>query len=413
MSDQVKADRPALDQALLSIVGKHGGRRGEQVLALLAAGQVVAPFVKWGVERKRKLRGDFTITVEGTDDIYPELQEWVLARMPAQDRKAMIASTGENRLTGVLVEGDGKREVPRVRLRYDGQRTQTISIDGHRVQVTVTQEKVPGLSSQWVQVLERIIFAAGSAEARDAVVRTIDELLQAKHAEPGPPPLLMPSRWGGSWNRRRDLPPRTLDSVVLKDGQLDGLVGDLRRFLAAEDEYNRHCQPWHRGYLFHGTPGTGKTSVARALANHFGLPTYYLPLGDLSADADLMGLVGAIEPRSVLLLEDIDVFHASKDRSETDKTSVAGMLNALDGVWTPHGLVTIMTTNERGSLDPALIRAGRIDVDMEFTPLDHRQAGQLAALFEVEIDPGEFDGQSPASLIEALRRTQPTEGVKT
>jgi hypothetical protein len=34
MSDLVKANRPALDQALLSIVGKHGGRRGQQTLAL-------------------------------------------------------------------------------------------------------------------------------------------------------------------------------------------------------------------------------------------------------------------------------------------------------------------------------------------------------------------------------------------
>jgi SpoVK/Ycf46/Vps4 family AAA+-type ATPase len=205
---------------------------------------------------------------------------------------------------------------------------------------------------------------------------------------------------------------QTLESVVLKDRQLERLTRDLEMFLAAEDDYNRLCQPWHRGYLFHGAPGTGKTSVARALANHFGMPTYYLPLGDLATDADLMGLVGAIEPRSVLLLEDVDVFHASKERSdEPEKTSVAAMLNALDGVWTPHGLVTIMTTNDRAALDSALIRAGRIDVDEEFTPLDREQAERLAHWFDgSQVDPARFDGQSPASMIEALRQ-HATEGA--
>jgi ATPase family associated with various cellular activities (AAA) len=399
-----------INERHLSVLRQYGGKRGSQAVALIAAGQMVAPLARKVSQRARR-RDDFTISIAGMDDIYPDLHEWVLARMPEKDRKALIATTERKRGDDYCEVGVArKREVPKVRLRYDGQREQTVVIDGHKIKVTVSRDDFPGgrekLPENWRQMLETIRFTAPNASGRDAVVRMIDGLLEAKHAEPGPPPLLIPSRWGGSWNRRSDLPARTLDSVVLRSGQLEQLVADLGAFLAAEHEYAGLCQPWHRGYLFHGDPGTGKTSVARALANHFAMPTYYLPLGDLEKDADLMALVGSIEPRSMLLLEDVDVFHATTDRDEKQgSTSVAAMLNALDGVWTPHGLVTVMTTNDRSALDPALIRAGRVDVDEEFSVLDFEQAVRLATWLGVEdVDGAEFVGTDPATMIQALRR---------
>ena len=390
-----------------SLVEKYGGRRMQQGLAVAAAAQMAAPAAKW-VWSKVHRREDFTITVAGMDTIYPDLHEWVLERIPEVERKALIAATpwGDK-----LRSSDGPEPPPpTVRLRYDGSKTQSVTIDGHRVKVAVEREDIPGgrqsLPENWRQLTEKITFTATSPGGRDAIVQMMNGLLAAKHGQQGPPPLMVPSRWGGSWNRRGDLPPRTLDSIILKAGQLERLVGDLATFLGAEDDYARLCQPWHRGYLFHGAPGTGKTSVARALANYFGMPIYYLPLGDIEKDADLMGLVGAIEPRSVLLLEDADVFHAATERSEEkDAASVASMLNALDGIWTPHGLVTVMTTNARDALDKALIREGRIDVDEEFTTLDVEQARRLARWFgdgDV-VQAQAFVGRSPAAMIEALR----------
>jgi chaperone BCS1 len=80
------------------------------------------------------------------------------------------------------------------------------------------------------------------------------------------------------------------------------------------------------------------------------------------------------------------------------------MLNALDGVWTPHGLITMMTTNNRDALDPALLRAGRIDVDEELSLLDEEQAARLAE----RLAPGSltdaitFAGRAPSELIEYI-----------
>lgn len=399
-----------LNQATLTVLGRYGGKRGQQALAVAAAAQVATPFVKWA-KTKLERSEDFTITVAGVDEIYADLHEWVLARIPESDRKALIAATPRSR--ELRYEGEPEQPAPRVRLRYDGSKTQSVTLDGHKLTVTVARDDIPGgresLPENWRAMVEKITFTAASAGGRDAIVRMMDGLLAAKHGKTGPPPLLVPSRYGGSWNRRGDLPPRTLDSIVLKGGQLERLVDDLATFLASEQDYARVCQPWHRGYLFHGSPGTGKTSVARALANHFSMPIYYLPLGDLEKDADLMSLVGAIEPRSVLLLEDADVFHATTDRGEEAGTaSVASMLNALDGIWTPHGLVTVLTTNDRDALDAALIREGRIDVDEEFTALDVEQGERLAVWLEGDeigsvAAAREFNGQSPAALIGALR----------
>src|ERR1035438_2233732 len=144
-----------------------------------------------------------------------------------------------------------------------------------------------------------------------------------------------------------------------------------------------------------------------------GMPMYYLPLGDLEKDADLMSLVTDIDLKSMLLLEVVDVFHAATERNDEDGTTIAAMLNALDGVWTPHGLVTVMTTNNRDRLDDALIRAGRVDVDEEFTALDEDQAAKLSEyITERPCDnrlAESFAGKSPADLIKALRKTQQEE----
>jgi hypothetical protein len=408
MSERNAAD-PGLNEAAVAALGRFGGKRGQQALALVAAVQVSAPAIKWA-KGKLDRREDYTITVGGQDEVYADLHEWVLERIPTIDRKAMIANTlaGPYRINSCAPDGPPLPQ--RVRLRYDGSRVQSFQLDGCRITAEISKESIPGgvanVPVNWRSMLETIKFTSSSVAGRDAVVRVIDELAQAKEEKPGPPPLMVPSRWGGDWHRRNDLPPRKLDSVVLRAEQLERLVEDLETFLSAEKVYGRMSQPWHRGYLLHGAPGTGKTSVARALANHFEMPLHYLPLGDLEQDADLMSLVGAIPPKSMLLLEDIDVYHAMIDREEVaKKASLAAMLNALDGIWTPHGLVTVMTTNDKSAIDPALLRAGRVDVDEEFKPLNQEQAQRLfLQMTGTAIGyRGFIAGQSPAEYIQAIR----------
>jgi hypothetical protein len=386
-----------------AIVSQYGGKWGKRAVTAAALAQMAWPAYKAAREWYHGRNGDYKLTIHGEDMIYADVHAWVLSQMADIDRRSMQANTE------ITYDGDDN-EIPAIKLGFDGSVEQQITVAGHPVLVKVSREQLPdrvSLSSDnWRLSMEKILFTTETLEARAAVVEALEHVAEEKYKNDEPPALMMPSRWGGGWQKRADLPTRGLDSVVLKAGQLERLRDDLGDFLASEERYVRMSQPWHRGYLFHGPPGTGKTSLARALATEFDLPTYYLPLGDIAKDSDLMQLVGGIKPRSVLLLEDVDSFHAATDRSdEKDHASVATLLNALDGVWTPHGLITIMTTNNRDALDAALIRAGRTDVDEELSDLDEDQAVRLAE----RLVPGglteaiSFAGRTPSELIEHIR----------
>jgi hypothetical protein len=314
----------------------------------------------------------------------------------------------------VLVGEDPRDPPPVLRLRYDGSREQAVRVGAHRVRVCVIdngQEAQSREGGGWKP--PEIMFTAATADGRQAVLSEIGRLLADSRAAERKPSFRMLSNWGG-WDKFDDLPPRPLDSVILAGGQLERLVGDVERFLAAEAEYVRRGIPWHRGWLLAGPPGTGKTSVARAVAGHFGMDIWFLPLSDVKRDGELLRHVGRVTPRSMLLIEDIDVFRAATERDDGgDGVTLSGLLNALDGIATPHGLLTVLTTNEPDVLDPAVARPGRIDLREHFGLATTEQAARIVGRwfgfepYAAEV-PGMWpDGNAPApaEVIEACKRS--------
>jgi chaperone BCS1 len=221
--------------------------------------------------------------------------------------------------------------------------------------------------------------------------------------------------------------------------------------------------PHRRGYLFHGPPGTGKTSLGFSLSGIFGLAIYCVSLSETGlTETELGALFASLPERCIVLLEDIDSggirredegllsIPAVKSADESgegldaksesgsnsesvveDDTqpkgwfgffsrapakpvvrhgpattpspeiipssmpfpnpfnrkqsliSMAGLLNIIDGAASyeastpivrpdetpinlPQGRVLIMTTNCPEQLDPALIRPGRVDLQIKF-----------------------------------------------
>lgn len=181
------------------------------------------------------------------------------------------------------------------------------------------------------------------------------------------------------WTSRGRLNPRGIESVILPDGIVESTLADIRLFLSSREYYHSLGIPWHRCYLLFGVPGSGKTSVACSIAGELQMDLYLLTLSGRNMDDDqLISLMGLRRPGSIVLMEDIDCAVPSREGDDkNDRVTLGGLLNCLDGVHTPDGCLIFMTTNHREMLDPALLRPGRVDVQIEFTNANEDQILRL------------------------------------
>lgn len=339
------------------------------------------------VHGKWRERTVYQVTVTGDDDLYDDAQEWLLEHLPPERRRAIQVRTGRTRRhdgEAMAVPVDPRLVAPaqpHLRYLYDGTTTQTVTLEGHTVTVTAIIPEAryagTGRSSDYEAYYaskNKLSFVAQSVDGRDAVLRLLSTLAERRAEQPMPPRLHLASRWG-HWERREELRPRPASTVVLTEGVAETLFEDLRVFLDSESEYELLGMPWHKGFLLYGPPGSGKTSIAQAMATTFDMDIYWLPVGDLEDDGALLRLISSVPSRCLLLLEDIDVLPAAHQRETNDQVqpgqgaTLTGLLNALDGVVTPHGLITVMTTNREDVLDDALKRACRVSREIELGPL--------------------------------------------
>jgi chaperone BCS1 len=193
----------------------------------------------------------------------------------------------------------------------------------------------------------------------------------------------------GKWKRTNLKSTKPVSTVVMNEEVKEGLLQDIESFLKpkAPAWHASRGIPYRKGYLLHGPPGTGKSSLCLSLAGRFDLDVYILNIS--AADGHSLGaLFAELPPRCLLLLEDVDAVGVAQPRQgESDitqakedaaqsrplpqgKLSLSNILNALDGVSAQDGRLLMMTTNHLGRLDPALIRAGRVDKKIELPKAD-------------------------------------------
>ncbi|SMR51961.1 unnamed protein product [Zymoseptoria tritici ST99CH_3D1] len=183
-------------------------------------------------------------------------------------------------------------------------------------------------------------------------------------------------------------PARNLDSVSMEAAKKASMVTDMTTYLASQKWYADRGIPRRRGYCLYGPPGTGKTSIACALAGHFGIALIIISLSTPGmSDASLQMMFDALPTRCIVLLEDIDSAGIKRERvaepADDDQAgrhygvyrqsppnpanvTLSGLLNAIDGVGAHEGRILLATTNSPDSLDPALVRPGRIDMKILF-----------------------------------------------
>jgi len=133
-----------------------------------------------------------------------------------------------------------------------------------------------------------------------------------------------------------------------------------------------------RGIIFYGPPGSGKTHLARAVANEVNAGFYYINgpdvvgtmFGETEANLRKMFAEAAHHAPSLVLIDELDAItpHREKSGAQSDVRMVTQLLSLLDGLTKVDGLVVIGTTNRVDAIDVAMRRPGRFDREIFIGP---------------------------------------------
>lgn len=141
-----------------------------------------------------------------------------------------------------------------------------------------------------------------------------------------------------------------------------------------------------RGVLLYGPPGTGKTMLAKAVAHHttasfirvVGSEFVQKYLGEGPRMVrDVFRLARENSP-SIIFIDEVDSIATKRFDAQTGadrevQRILLELLNQMDGFDQTTNVKVIMATNRWDTLDPALLRPGRLDRKIEFPNPDRRQ----------------------------------------
>ena len=232
-----------------------------------------------------------------------------------------------------------------------------------------------------------------------------------------------------TWKSQKSNNQRKLETIILKDNLRDNIKSDIELFLNSESWYLDRDIAWTRGYLLYGLPGTGKSSLIKAISLLYKRHMHYLMLNEVQSDSHLFDLLKGINYKeTILVIEDIDAMCSAvksrkfedqelddklkkreerkenkknneKDNNDSDDdneigterdkkrkelpsgVTLSGLLNAMQGIFNVHGRILIMTTNRKDYIDDAILRSGRCDVKYKFDNCSREQIKELYYMF--------------------------------
>lgn len=155
------------------------------------------------------------------------------------------------------------------------------------------------------------------------------------------------------------------------------------KFVSVEKEIVKRLSENNKGlYMFHGPPGTGKSTFLKYLTTQIKKDFIYIPaimvdsfINNPSNFASLLQ-----KKNSILILEDAEKAIIKRLNDGIDSSSVTSLLNISDGILGDILKCPIILTYNcpKQDIDEALRRKGRLQIDYEFGPLDVEDSKKLA-----------------------------------
>lgn len=166
-------------------------------------------------------------------------------------------------------------------------------------------------------------------------------------------------------------PRLALDDLSLGP-QLRDVTERVRFWIESKEWCEEGGIPWRLGIALAGAPGTGKTTLARAIAVEHNMPLHVFDIAGLDNYNFRSAWRNALaDAPCVALIEDIHaVFDGDKPVHDRVELAFTELLNCIAGVESADGMLLIVTTNRPETLDPALRRRGRLDLFVDIPPLD-------------------------------------------
>ena len=175
-------------------------------------------------------------------------------------------------------------------------------------------------------------------------------------------------------------------------------VQEIVDFLKTPEKYTSLGGKIPKGALLVGSPGTGKTLLAKAVAGEAGVPFFSLSGSDF---VEMFVGVGASRVRdlfkqaqqkspSIIFIDEIDAIGRARGKNnmtggnDERENTLNQLLTEMDGFGTDTNVIVLAATNRADVLDKALMRAGRFDrqIYVDLPDLNERKA-----IFEVHMKP--------------------------